>query len=63
MIIMRAIPAHPQNNGDNPGSMVGCNAPTKPNAIIATRTNPNTSSIFAMFYYHRFVKSKRYMVL
>jgi len=50
MIIIRAPPAQPQNNGDNPGSMVGCNIPIKPNAIIATRTNPNISSIFAMIF-------------
>ena len=47
---MRVPPAQPQNNGDNPGSMVGRNIPIKPNDIIVTRTNPNTSSIFAMIF-------------
>ncbi len=47
---MSAAPAHPQNNGDNPGSMVGCNVPIKPNVIIATRTNPNISSIFTIIF-------------
>jgi len=50
MSIMRVAPAHPQNNGDNPGSTVGWNTPTKPNVIIATRTNPITSSIFAIIF-------------
>ncbi len=33
-----------------PGSMVGCNIPIKPNDIIATRTNPNISSIFTIIF-------------
>ena len=50
MIIIRVPPAQPQNNGDNPGSMVGRNIPIKPNDIIVTRINPNTSSIFAIIF-------------
>jgi len=50
MIIIRVPPAQPQNNSDVPFLMVGSNAPTKPNVIIATRTNPNISSIFAMIF-------------
>ncbi len=50
MSIIRVAPAQPQNYGDNPGSMVGCNIPIKPNDIIATRTNPNISSIFVMIF-------------
>ena len=45
---MSVAPEQPQNNGDNPGSIVGCNNPINPNDIIATRTNPNISSIFAI---------------
>ena len=48
-MIINAMPAQPQNNGDNPGSIVGCSNPINPNDIIATRTNPIISSIFAMF--------------
>ena len=50
MIIIRAPPAQPQNNSDVPFLMVGSNAPTKPNVIIATRINPSISSIFAMIF-------------
>jgi 3-isopropylmalate dehydratase small subunit len=39
------------------------NAPTKPNDMIATRTNPIISISFAMIFYCNYVKSKRYMVL
>lgn len=49
-MIKRVIPAQPQNNGDNPGSIVGCNIPIKPNDIIATRINPITSSIFVIIF-------------
>ena len=49
MIIIKVPPAHPQNNGDNPGSIVGWNTPTKLNVIIPTRTNPNISRILLMF--------------
>jgi len=48
--IMRVAPAHPQNNGDNPGSMDGWNTPTKLNIIIATRINPNISSILLIIF-------------
>ncbi len=47
---MRVPPAHPQNNSDNPGSMVGCNIPIKLNDIIPTRINPNISSIFVIIF-------------
>ena len=47
-MIINAMPAQPQNNGDNPGLMVGCNIPINPNDIIATRTNPIISSNFAI---------------
>ena len=61
---MRVAPAHPQNNGDNPGSIPNdCNNPINPNDIIATRTNPIISSIFAIIFLLSLVKSKRYMVL
>ncbi len=56
---MRVAPAHPQNNGDNPGSIVGWNAPTKPNVIIATRTNPITSSIFVIIFLLSLCKIKK----
>jgi len=59
MSIMRVAPAHPQNNGDNPGSIVGWNTPTKPNVIIATRTNPNISSIFVIFFLLSLCKIKK----
>ncbi len=42
MRIINVAPAHPQNNGDNPDSMVGWNTPTKPNVIIATKNNTIT---------------------
>ncbi len=47
---MRVPPAQPQNNSDVPLLMVGSNAPTKPNVIIARRTNPNISSIFTIIF-------------
>ena len=47
---MSAAPAHPQNKYDVPLLMVGSNTPTKPNVIIATRTNPNISSIFTIIF-------------
>ena len=48
---MRAPPAQPQNNADVPLFIpYDSNAPTKPNVIIATRTNPNISSIFAIIF-------------
>ena len=52
MIINNAPTAQIQNNIDNPGSIpYGLNAPTKPNDMIATRTNPIISSNFAMIFY------------
>ena len=64
MIINNAPTAQTQNNIDNPDSIpYGLNAPTKPNDMIATRTNPIISSNFAMIFYCNYVKSKRYMVL
>jgi len=51
MIIIRAPPAQPQNNVDVPLFIPNdSNAPTKPNVIIATRTNPNISSIFTIIF-------------
>lgn len=50
-MIKRVPPAQPQNNGDSPGSIVGCNIPMKPNDIIATRINPITSSIFVIIFF------------
>lgn len=47
---MSAAPVHPQNKYDVPLLMFGSNTPTKPNVIIATRTNPNISSIFTIIF-------------
>ena len=59
MSIIRVAPAHPQNNRDVPGLMVGWNTPTKPNVIIATRTNPTISSIFAIIFLLSLCKIKK----
>ncbi len=56
---MRVAPAHPQNNSDVPFLIVGSNAPTKPNVIIATRTNPNISSIFTIIFLLSLCKIKK----
>ena len=47
-MIISVPPAHPQNNGDNPGSTAGRKAPTKLNDMITTKNKPKISSIFAM---------------
>ena len=59
MSIIRVAPAHPQNNSDVPGLMVGWNTPTKPNVIIATRTNPSISSIFVIIFLLPLCKIKK----
>ena len=60
MIIIRAPPAHPQNNGDIPLFIpYDSNTPTKPNVIIATRANPSISSIFAIIFLLSFCKIKK----
>ena len=60
MIIIRAPPAHPQNNGDVPLFIpYDSNTPTKPNVIIATRANPSISSIFAIIFLLSFCKIKK----
>ncbi len=51
MIIIRVPPAQPQNNSDVPLFIpYDSNTPTKPNVIIATRTNPNISSSFTIIF-------------
>ena len=57
---MRVAPAQPQNNGDNPDSIpYDLKTPTKPNVIIATRTNPIISSIFVIIFLLSLCKIKK----
>ena len=59
MIIANAPPAHAQNNGDNPASIVGRNTPTKLNPIIAMRTNPINSRLLAIFYLIEYLQGQK----
>ena len=53
MIINNVAPAHPQNTSDDVPLLIpyDTNVPTKLNVIIAIRTNPMMSRIFAILFY------------